>query len=132
MFATGPRDYLANRWEPFVRTIAFEGYDFTGASFIAQVRAVKDSGGTALVDLATVGSVATEGITLVSVTMDGSVPTTNISIRINEATMEGLPEPNPPDGSDVILYWDMQITPSGGTKFRALEGAFTVHAGVTH
>lgn len=128
---TGPLKLTANRWEPFIYTIDFEGFDYTGATFAMQVRAVKDSGGTALVNLATVGSVGTEGITIVGVTTTDGIPTTSISIRINEATVEALPEPAEL-GEDIVLRWDMQITPSGGNKYRALEGAFTVSAGVTH
>lgn len=94
-----------------------------------------------MVDLSTVPSAGTEGINIVSVANEDidfggsigvvNVPVTTISIRINEATVEALPEPAEL-GDDVTLYWDMQITPSGGTKYRALEGTFTVHAGVTH
>lgn len=131
--STGVIDKRANRWEPFIWTVDFEGFDYSAATFIMQVRSVKDSGGTALVDLATVGSVATQGITITGVTTTGGIPTTSISIRINEATMEGLPlPPTVRSGEDVTLYYDLQITPSGGVKYRALEGAFTVHAGVTH
>lgn len=128
---TGRRDLKANRWEPFVHTIDFEGVDWTGATFLMQVRATRDAGGAALVDLATVGSVGTEGVAIIGVTTTDGVPTTSISIRVNEATMEGLPEPGAL-GDDIDLYWDMQVTPSGGTKQRALEGKFTVKAGVTH
>lgn len=128
---TGQLNLTANRWEPFIYTIDFEGFDYTGATFAMQVRAVKDSGGTPLVSLGTVGSVGTEGITITGVTTTDGVPTTGISIRINEATVEGLPEPAEL-GDDVTLYYDLQITPSGGNKYRALEGAFVVHAGVTH
>lgn len=129
---TGRRDLVANRWEPFIHTIDFVGVDWTGATFLMQVRAEKNASGAALVDLSTVGSVATEGITITGVTTDAdAVPTTSISIRINEATVEGIALPTPPDG-DYALAYDLQITPSGGNKFRALEGKFTVKAGVTH
>lgn len=132
MLSTGRRDLIANRWEPFVHTIDFVGVDYGTAAFIAQIRLMRDTSGTPLVDLATVGSVGTQGITIVAVTTDtGGVPTTATSLRINEATMESLPLPAE-IGNDLDLYWDLQITPSGGTKFRCLEGLFTVHAGVTH
>lgn len=143
MPSTGRRDLLANRWEPFVHVIRFEGQDLTGATFIAQVRATRDAGGTAPVDLLTVGGIGSEGITIVSVANEDvdfgvdigvvNVPVTTISMRINEATMEAFDEP-PIDrlGDDLPYWWDMQITPSGGVKYRALEGQFTIHAGVTH
>ena len=129
---TGRRDLDANRWEPFIHTIDFAaGVDWTTANYLMQVRATKDAGGSALVDLTTVGSVSTQGVNVLgSSTVDG-VLTTSVSIRINEATMEGLPEPAEL-GDDLVLYWDMQVTPSGGNKMRILEGKFTVKAGVTH
>lgn len=141
MPTTGNLPLVANRWEPFVYVIRFEGQSLTGADLIAQVRLTRDAAGAAMVDLATVGSVATEGITIVSVANEDidfggdigvvNVPVSTISIRINEATMEALPEPQEL-GEDEPLFWDMQITPSGGDKYRALEGTFTVKAGVTH
>lgn len=139
--STGPRDLVANRWEPFIEPIRFEGQDLTGATFIAQIRATRDAGGTAPVDLSTVGGIGAEGITIVSVANEDvdfggdlgvvNVPVTTVSMRINEATMEALPEPQEL-GDDVIYWWDMQVTPSGGVKYRALEGTFTIHAGVSH
>jgi hypothetical protein len=128
---TGILNLVANRWEPFVYTIDFEEFDYSAASFIAQVRLTRDAGGTPLVNLSTVGGVGTEGITIVGVITTDGVATTSISIRIKEATIEALPEPIE-TGDDVTLYYDLQITPSGGVKYRALEGTFTVHAGVTH
>lgn len=131
MPTAGTRDLVANRWEPFVHTIDFVGFDWSAANFIAQVRMTRDATGSALVDLSTVGSVGTEGITVVEVVMTAGVPTTTVSMRINEATMEALPAAGEV-GDDIVLYWDMQVTPSGGVKARWLEGTFTVHAGVTH
>lgn len=127
----GRRDLVANRWEPFIHTIDFEGVDWTGATIVMQVRAVKDTSGTPLADLVTVGSVGTEGVTITGVTTTDDVPTTSISIRINEATMEAIAIPEV-IGEDYLLWWDMQVTPSGENKIRILEGKFTVKAGVTH
>lgn len=126
---TGRRDLVANRWEPFVHTIAFEGFDFTGAVFKMQIRLTPDTPGTPLVDLATV-TTSVEGVRLVSVTTTDSVPTSTVSIRIDELTVEGLPAADEL-GNNAVLAWDMQITPSGSDKFRVLEGTFTVKAGVT-
>lgn len=132
MPSTGRRDLVANRWEPFVHTVAFEGFDYSAATFAMQVRLTPDAAGSPLVSLATVGSIGTEGITITGTTVAGGITTTNISVRINEATMAALPLPAE-RGATMLLAWDMQITPSGGgTKFRVLEGAFTVSPGVTH
>lgn len=127
----GRRDLIANRWEPFVHTFDFEGFNLTGAAIIAQVRLTPDASGSALIDLTTVGSVGTQGITITGTSTVGSVTTTHLSMRINESTMEALPAPTEV-GDDLTLYWDMQITPSGGVKYRALEGTFIVDSGVTH
>jgi hypothetical protein len=139
MFITGRRDLLANRWEPFVHVFRFEGVDLTGAVFAAEVRDRKD-GGFARATLATVGSVGTEGISLVSVAAedvdfggeDGvlNVPVSTVSMRINEPTVEAM-NVAPEAGADGQIWWDMQITPAGGVKFRALQGSFTISAGVT-
>lgn len=130
MPSTGRLDLVANRWEPFVHTIDFEGFDFTGAIFAMQVRLTRDATGDPLVNLSTVGGVGTEGVTITGVATVTGLTTSSISIRINEPTVEGLPFPSE-RGEDSALYWDMQITPSGGVKYRALEGKFIVHAGVS-
>ena len=141
MPTTGRRDLIANRWEPFVEPIRFVGQDLTGATFIAQVRDRRD-GGMLRADLATVLDVDDEGITFVSMANEDydfggdvgvvNVPVTTVSMRIDEDTMEAMDVPlNGEAGEDGTIWWDMQITPSGGVKYRALEGSFTVHAGVT-
>ena len=144
-------DIRADRWVACIRTMAFVDFDFTDAEFSAQVRAVPDVSGTPLVDLATVGSAASEGVRLIyagsaTVTahmaagrlpevppgMEGStvVTVSQLGIRINETTMEGLPFPGE-YGDDKLLYWDLHITPSGGIKDKYAGGQFVVRAGVT-
>lgn len=130
MPSTGQLNLAANRWEPFVYTIDFEGLDLTGATFAMQVRDRKD-GGFVRADLSTVTSVGTEGVTLAGVTTADGLTTSSISIRINEPTMEAMGVARE-IGADGVVWWDMQITPSGGVKYRALEGTFTVKAGVTN
>lgn len=137
--STGWCDLAANRWEPFVNVFRFEGRDFTGATFAAEVRDRKD-GGFARASLATVSSVGAEGIKLVSVATEAidfggetgvlDVPVSTLSLRINEATMEAMAVAREA-GDDGTIWWDMQVTPAGGVKYRALEGIFTVRAGVT-
>lgn len=139
MTTTAVRDLDANRWEPFVHVVRFEGQDHTDADFIAEVRDRKD-GGASRANLITVISVDLEGITLVSVANEDidfggdigivNVPVSTISIRIDEDTMEAMPY-GTERGDDIGLYWDMQITPDGGDKYRAMEGVFNVIAGVT-
>lgn len=152
-------DIEADRWVACIRTHAYVGLDFTSAVFSAHVRAVPDTSGTPLVNLATVVSSAVEGVRLVyagSATITAHIaaarllvvpPGTNpatglpyaagdtvtlsqVGIRVNETTMEGLPFPQEL-GEDALFYWDMHITPSGGIKDKYCGGTFTVRAGIT-
>lgn len=58
-----------------------------------------------------------------------------VGIRINETTIEVMPFPGSgaagERGDDLTLFWDLHITPSGGTKDRYAGGKFIVRAGVT-
>lgn len=144
-------DINADRWVACIRELAFVDYDFTGATFAAQVRATKDATGSALVDLGTVTSSASEGVRLIYGGTDtianhitagrlAEVPTgyassdsvalSSVGIRINETTMEAMPEPDDL-GDDYVAAWDIHITPSGGIKEKYAGGNFTVRAGVT-
>lgn len=147
-----------DRFVPFIRTLAFLGYDFTGATFAAQVRTRKD-GGTLKADLGTVVTASAEGVRLIyggtalisahiaagrlTSVPDATNPATGVAyvaadsvtlsqlgIRINETTMEAMPYGDD-RGEDEVLYWDLHITPSGGTKDKYAGGTFTVRAGVT-
>lgn len=152
-------DWGADRYVPFIRTMALVGYDLTGAAFIMQVRDRKD-GGTLRADLATVASASAEGVRLVYAGSDtvaahvtagrltnaiyeavnsatgakyaaaDIVAVSQIGIRINETTMEAMPLGDPA-GSNELLYWDIQITPLGSTKDVYAYGNFAVRAGVT-
>src|SRR3546814_9180001 len=67
-------------------------------------------------------------VTLASVTTDEGVPTSTVDLEIPEATMEAM-DAATEAGDDAKIWWDLHITPSGGVKFVALEGPFTVKAG---
>lgn len=151
---TVPRvDFGADRSVPFIRTLAIVGFNLTGASFAMQVRDRKD-GGTLRADLGTVASAASEGVRIVYAGTDtvtnhiaagrltaaqaasqgwaggDSKTMTQLGIRINESTMEAMPF-GIEVGDDKLLYWDLQITPSGGIKDVYAAGNFIVRAGVT-
>lgn len=141
-----------DRYTPFVRTLALFEVDLSGATFAMQVRDRKD-GGTVRADLATVTTVA-EGVRIINSGTDSiaghiaagfitleqaedagytttdTVALTLLGIRINESTMEAMPF-GTEVGDDWVGYWDMHITPSGGTKEVWLYGTFTVRAGAT-
>lgn len=148
----------ADRYVPFVRSFSMIGYDFTGATFAAQVRDRKD-GGALRADLGTVTTSA-QGVRLIfggtntvanhitsnHLTSDiynlvnintgvkyvaaDNVVLSYLRITINEATMEAMPF-GTDIGDDKLLYWDLHITPSGGTKDLYVAGDFLVRAGVT-
>lgn len=125
MIQPGNLPLEADRWTPFTRTLRFEGVDLTSATFKAQVRLTPDTPGTPEVDLATVTVANAEGVRFVAYSGGAST----VAIRINEATMEGLPDAAE-TGEDLVLHWDLHIT-LGGLKQRWLYGTFTVRAGVT-
>ena len=139
MAKTGRLDLVANRWEPFVHRLIFQGMDLTGAAFAAEVRDRRD-GGFVRASLATVGSAAEQGLSLISVTNEDvdfggtigvvNVPVSIVSMRINEEVMEAM-DVAEEAGEDGVIWWDMQVTPSMLDKYRALEGTFTVKAGST-
>jgi hypothetical protein len=139
MPSTGRLDLTANRWEPFDYEIRYEGMDLTGATFAMDVRDRKD-GGFVRASLSTAVSIAAEGVKLVSAAYDDvdfgdpigvlNVPVSVIHIHINEPTVEAMAVAREA-GEDGVIFYDLQATPSGGTKFRMIEGTFTVKAGST-
>lgn len=126
MIQTGQLCLTANRWSPFVYAIDFVGYDFSAATFSAQVRNFRDAAGDPLVNLANAASNA-EGVSVSVATTDG-VPTSTVQLRINETTLEGL-RFSSPRGGDLMLQWALHITSSGLGKVRWLEGDFILKAG---
>ena len=128
MFPTARYDQRAGRYVPYTDYLEIEGYDFTGATVKAQVRDRKN-GGQVRADLAQVTTAAAEGIRIDDVVVTEGVPTTRIAWRVNETTMEAMPETDP--GADVELWFDIHLTPIGELKFVLLGGRFLVEAGVT-
>lgn len=153
MFETARFAIAADRFTPRIDAIDLHGYDLTGAVFKMQVRDRKD-GGTVRADLTTVATAGAEGVRLIyagtalvsahvaagrlttqqvadyGYASGDTLAITQIGYRINESTMEAMPGAAEA-GSDVPIYWDMHVSPSGGTKFVAFAGEFTVLAGVT-
>jgi hypothetical protein len=140
----------ADRWVSCVRTIAFVGFDFTGANFRMEVRDYPDQTGTARIALAKVTS-EVQGIRLAYAGSDTvlnhitagrlrAVPTdmeptdtvalSQLRIRIDKANIQALPFPSE-RGDPVDFAYDLHITPSGGDEDVWAYGLFTVVAGVT-
>lgn len=139
-----------DRRTPFTATLQLEEIDLTGAVLAAQVRLYPDAPFDPLVDLAQVTTGAAEGIRIIYAGSDtvanhiaagrieeapqgmadaDTLELTLLGIRINETTMEGMPEGQP--GQDIAFAWDAHVTPSGELKQKWLYGPFVVRAGVT-
>lgn len=113
-------------------TLVKRGVDWSGATFKMEVRDSK-GGATARVTLNN-ASAGSEGI---SAAYDANYvhpktnevgPATIITLQIDEATMEGLPDDDP---NDMVFYYDIHVTPSGEPKRLLCHGTFTVDPGVT-
>lgn len=116
-------DLWADRWTPFVATLNFTGApSLSGATLAMQIRSDFDAPGSPLVSLAGVGSPASQGIYIASATQLG--------IRINEATMEAMPDAAEV-GENLELKYDIHITPSGAVKQVWLRGKFIIRGGAT-
>lgn len=120
MFPTASYPIRANRYAPHSDYIDVIGYDFTGAVFKMQVRDAPN-GGTVRADI----------VPTVSVTTTEGVPTSRVSWAITELVMEAMPLDGNDPTTDVTLYYDLHITPSGEDKFVAWRGTFIVEHGVT-
>lgn len=132
MITPGSLTLRAYRWQGFLYTIDFVGYDFTAATFEMQVRLYPDATGAALISLVNAAS-ASQGLSVTVVTTDG-IPTSTVQIRITEANIEAL-LPYPSSGikqaEDLVLYYDFVITGGGLEKSRWLAGQFIITPGVT-
>lgn len=129
MITPGKLDLVVQRWTPFVYTIYFEGYDFTGATFAAHFRLHRDAPGAPVVALANAAA-GVQGIS-VTVSTTGDIPTSAVTLQIDEATAESILLNASGAGKDIALVWDLHITATGLPKARWLEGAATIRAGAT-
>lgn len=125
----GKLDLVAQRWTPFVTLIAFEGLDFTGATFAMDWRLYRDAP-FAQLSLGNATSNA-QGISCTVTFDDDDVPTSFVQIRVNETTLESLLLSAGVPGSDVVLQQDLHITGGGLPKTRWIEGKATIRAGAT-
>ena len=127
---------FAEKRVPFDETIADMRDDWTGATPLMEIRAEPGDSGAALVSL----GASTAGSQGIALSYDADYPdpdgdpdligATLINILIDEATLEGLAYSA--DSSErLALYYDLHLTPSGGKKFVACAGSFTIDPGVT-
>ncbi len=108
-------------------TIAVTGIDMTGVAMAMQIRLGRDVPGAPLISLATVTTLAAEGLKLDSVTTTNGVPTSIIKGRINASTMtDATKVPYMGEvGTDSVLAYAMQWTLGGDAQTR-LYGDFIV------
>lgn len=119
MFPTAVYDVKADRYAPHADYVDVRGFDFTGAVATMQVRDTRNG-----------GTVRANPTVSVTVTMDGSMPVSRIAWTIAEGVMNVMPLDPINTAADVVLYYDIHLTPAGGTEFIPLRGKFTVVAGV--
>jgi hypothetical protein len=108
-------------------TIVVTGIDMTGIDMAMQIRLGRDVPGAPLISLATVTTLAAEGLKLDSVTTTNGVPTSIIKGRINASTMTDASKvPYMGEiGADSVLAYAMQWTLNGDAQTR-LYGDFIV------
>ena len=129
----GRLDLIAYRGSIYLHDVVFLGQALYDTSFYLTVRAFRDAPGDPLIFLQTTAA-GTQGMSSVVFTEDG-VTSTRLTIQIDEDTiMETLPfdsSGRPADAPDVSLVYDIHILSFEAPRYRALEGAFTISAGVT-
>lgn len=140
-------DIIADRNVAFISNYSFLAVDWTGSTFKMQVRASRDTTGTALLTATSGGGSIVlfyAGTATVSVHIaagrlldapEGYELTDNlllsqISIGINATAMESFPFPEE-RGDDWQGWYDIIRTPASGDAELIMRGSFTVRAGVT-
>lgn len=110
-------DVGASRFGSFDEYVAFNGIDWSGDTFSAQIRQLPDSPGLlATISLGT--PVYTGGAT-------------RFFMYLSKSGMLALPGANEP-GENVVLHWDLIRTWNSNIRATvALYGTFTVYGGVT-
>lgn len=79
---------VADRVGPCVRDIFFEGLDLTGVQLALEARLNPETPGPAPIALGMGATANAEGLRLIGVTTVAGVPVSQVTLRINETTME--------------------------------------------
>lgn len=126
---------IVSKRVPWVADLPVEGSDYSGGTFLMEVRQKPGDSGTALLTLGN-ASAGSQGISAV---YDAAYPdpetgeafgATVFTLRIAEASLEALSLATPAD-KPVELHYDFHLTPAGGDKFVLCRGTFTYYPGVT-
>jgi hypothetical protein len=126
---------VADKRVPFDDVIPDHRGDYTGATALMEVRPEPGADGTPVLSLST-ALVSGEGIVITYddeyvTERNGTIYTgaSLVQILINETTLEAIDYAASPD-ERATYHYDMHITPSGGKKFVAYRGTFTIAPGV--
>lgn len=116
----------ADRVGPCVRTIFFEGLDLFGLQLAMEFRLNQETPGPAPISLGMGATADAEGIRVVDVTSANGIPTSQVVIRISEATMKDAAKvPYSGElGSASTLFYDF-IATFGQDRRRLAYGTFT-------
>lgn len=106
------------RTEDFEQRIVFKDVDWSGDSFISQIRHLPDSGGSPLVSFTIAGPTFALGDTSITLSLD----------RV-AGVVGGLPAA-PETGQNAVFYWDLQRI-SGGSARTLFAGPVIVIPGST-
>jgi hypothetical protein len=125
----------AQRWSPFVDVTAFEGFDFSAATFVMEIRNGLDQADDVapLISLTNaIPSAQGISVSVATVEIDGvETLVSSVQIRISKATLRLLLLGASGAGKDVSLYYDLHITSAGLDETRWMEGSFIILAGAT-
>ncbi|MEC7398808.1 MAG: hypothetical protein VYD00_02170 [Pseudomonadota bacterium] len=121
---------------PFDETVPDYRGDWSSATALMEIRPEPGGDGDPLVSL----GASVNGGQGIKITYDAArsfeyagvtyVGASLIQIIVNETAMEGLVYGSDP-AQPVVLHYDLHLTPSGGKKFVALAGTFTIQPGTT-
>ena len=144
-------DIFGDRKVVLNETIPLVGQDFTGATFLCEVRLTPDAGGAALITpiisltyggTDTVANHVSAGrlsediydidrVKGVKYQATDSISLSLINVHVDNSNMVSPYVPNAAEtGDDVTLAWDMLITPAGGVKDKWIYGKFIVRGTV--
>lgn len=119
---------------PYADSVIFIGVDWSADDLKMEVRNLPGDTGAAVISLSRVTGTA-EGLTTTYEPAypvpdtDLTAPATEIFVRINETTLEGLLV-GTPTSAPLQLFYDLHVG-NGTAKRVAMHGIFTINPGVT-
>jgi hypothetical protein len=124
---------------PLVYSTFIAGANLTAASFLCHIRHKFGDSDAPIITL-TNAAAGTQGVSTAYIAALRyydyhsrsyiSTPATVVTLQINEATLEAAPQSNP-TSQPLPLVYDVHITPTGGNKYVAYGGDFSLFPGST-